>query len=494
MKIIARKKEQSKLEELFASDQSELIAVYGRRRVGKTYLVRNFFYEKQCVYFELIGQKLENGDAAPLRTQLAHFQYEYKKAFSEKIQVPRNWEEAFRILKEKIDSLRDTGKKIVIFFDELPWLCSPKSRFIANFDQAWNASFEPATNVKVIVCGSASTWMLKKIIYARAGLSRRVTYRMHLSPFTLAETAEYLRFKKFSLSNEFISEVYMIFGGVPFYLNFLSPQKSIYQNIEDECFRKNGNLVDEFEIVFNSLFKNADDYRRLMQILNSKHAGMTRNEIKKAFFKTRSDQSNVLYKMLDNLEECDFVRKRIPLFNASKGALYSVADEFSMFYLKWIQPVRSRISNTGSHFQKIYTSHSYKVWLGFMFEMLCLKHEENIRRALGLDKIPADTGVFYAYDKTSGKRIAQIDMVFDRADKTIMICEIKYYNSEFELTKADLESIRIKKNALLEHVSTKQISRGNFLVAYITQYGVKRNAVYNELNPFVVSLDDLFVC
>ena len=491
MEIIARKEEQKVLEEVFSSPQSELVAVYGRRRVGKTYLIRNFFLQKECIYFELIGQKMENGEIAPMKHQLANFQYAWNKAFKEPIDKMATWNEAFRKLKEKTDSLRKGRRKVILFFDELPWLCSAKSRFYENLDQAWNACFEPALNIKMIVCGSASTWMLKKIVYAKAGLSGRLTGKIHLKPFTLKETAQYLRYRNFDLVPESISEIYMVLGGIPYYLNYMKSRKSLHQNIDDECFKSGGNLREEHDLVFDSLFSNSVEYKRVVSILVKRREGYTFDEIlERLNSKAAGAPRSVLHQILTNLYECDFISKRVPVLNLRRGSLYCISDEFTLFSEKWIKPLADRKNLEGAYWQSIVNHASYRSWLGFSFELLCLKHQMQIRKALGLHKISAIPGIFYAYDKQSKKRAAQIDLLFDRADKTITICEIKYHKTKYAITKNELSLLRKKRNALIDYLETKKTSR-NILFAYITLHGLKENSRCHELAPDIVTIKDL---
>jgi len=490
MDLIARAAEQEVLERVYSSSRSELVVLYGRRRVGKTFLVRQFFARKPCVYFELIGQKQEDGRIAPVRHQLANFQYAWRKAFGSTIDKPASWEDAFQLLKHRVDGICASGAKVVLFFDELPWMCSANSRFFENLDQAWNACFEPAGQAKVILCGSAATWMLRRVVRARAGLSRRVTQKIHLLPFTLGETRDYLAARGFDFSLESVAETYMTLGGVPYYLDFLQPAKSLYQNIEDECFLRSGNLYDEYAVVFDSLFKNAVEHRRAVETVAGKRNGMTMGEINARLSPGSQKASGTLVQVLANLDACGFLAKRPPIFHERKGALYTVADEFTLFHLKWMS-LHRRADSAGVYSQAIVGSQAYRTWRGFAFEMLCLKHQQQIRAALGLSGIAATPGVFYAHDADTGKRTAQIDLLFDRADRTITLCEIKCQEGEYEITKADRDAIRTRKAALRAYLQAKRIGARNMLVAFITPAGVKRNSHFNELQPAVVCLPDL---
>ena len=489
MEIFAREKEKKELERIFYSKQSEFVAVYGRRRVGKTYLVRHTFKPKECIYFELVGQKQENGDTAPVDHQLANCHYAFEKAFGVSVEKPDSWDTAFRMLKKKVDTYINSGKTIVIFIDELPWLCTPNSQFYENLDQAWNACFEPAGNIKVIVCGSASTWMLKRIIYAKAGLSRRVTLKLHLRPFTLRETQAFLQWKNCHYSPDTVAEAFMVFGGIPYYLNFLMHNKSLYQNIEEQCFSRDGHLANEYDIIFDSLFKNSSAYKRVMEVLSQSRKGKTHNELHTA----AKVSTGRLHTILHNLYECDFIDKRVIVHNRQRGTLYFLHDEFTLFYVKWIQSASTSLGIRESFIQSISRKQAYKVWLGFSFEMMCMKHHEQIKHALGLAKIAASPGIFYAYDDVSKKRTTQIDLLFDRADKTITICEIKYQDSPYELQKKDFDSMKRKKQALENYLRSKRLPQKSIVFAWITPMGLKKNAYYYEMYPEEVVLSDLFV-
>lgn len=491
MVIIGRRREQVQLADAYESARSELVAVYGRRRVGKTYLIRNFLSSRAPVYFELVGQKKETGESASTQHQLANFQYAWKRAFGEELRRQRSWDEAFGRLKEKVDELAARNTKVVVFIDELPWLCTPNSGFYENLDQAWNACFDPAGCVKLVLCGSASTWMLKRVVHARAGLSRRVTLKIHLGPFTLAETAEYLRYQGFDLAQESVADLYMVFGGIPYYLNFLSPRKSIFQNIDDECFAREGHLRDEYGVMLASLFADTAAYRRAIEILSAKRSGMTFDEVQALFAPRLKGRSSTLQQVLTNLCECTLVERRPQLFSKKRGALYVLTDEFVCFYLKWVAPLADTPRASGAYWQSISGSPSYNSWLGFSFEMLCLRHQAQIRRALGLHQISAVPGTFFAYE-TSGKRSAQIDLLFDRSDRTITVCELKHAREPVELTEADLVAIQRRKAALKEYLKSQRTARRDIVVAYVTLHGLAHNRWFNQLQPSCVVLSDLF--
>ncbi|KPA08968.1 ATPase [Candidatus Magnetomorum sp. HK-1] len=491
MEIIARKKEKRILKDILWSSSAELVAIYGRRRIGKTYLVRNFFEPlENVIYFELTGQKQESGSYAPLKYQLANFKYQFERTFGKEIQQPESWQKAFVILRKKTELYKGSHQKLVLFFDELPWLCSPRSGFFESIDQAWNTTFERQTNVKVIVCGSAASWMLKKIIHAKAGFSRRITHKIRLSAFSLKETNDYLKYKGFDLSSMSIAEIYMMLGGIPYYLNFLSPHKSIYQNIEDECFDTSGRLVDEYDIVFRSLFENSENYKKVVEFIASRHKGVLLKELTQKFSELKGGN---LSRILENLVASNFIVKTPPLYNETKGTVYRLIDEFIAFQLKWIKSAPKAIFESPGtlYFQTQAQGSAFKSWAGFAFERLCLKHEYQIRKTLGIHKIMCVPSMVYFYDE-HGKRSSQIDLLFERADKVISICEMKYCDSEYELTKSDIKSLMKKKDDLRRYLKIKKKVQKDIHICYITSNGLRVNKYHHQLQPTHVAIDDLF--
>jgi AAA+ ATPase superfamily predicted ATPase len=491
MDIIARKREKQILESVLQSKSSEMVALYGRRRIGKTYLVRNFFEScDNAIYFELTGQKQESGEYASLKYQLANFKYQFERTFGRDIPLPASWQSAFTVLRKETERFKDSTSKLILFFDELPWLCSPRSGFFEALDQAWNTTFERQPNVKVIVCGSAASWMLKKIIYAKAGFSRRITQKIRLTSFSLKETKEFLLFKGFDLSSMSVAEIYMMLGGIPYYLNFMSPHKSIYQNIEDECFDISGRLVDEYAIIFNSLFKNSEDHKKVVEYIALKHKGVLLEELTGKF---SSLKGGSLSRILDNLVASSFIKKEAPLYNEAKGTIYRLFDEFVLFHLKWIKSAPRSIFESPStiYFQTRVQSNSFKSWRGFAFERLCLKHEYQIRQSLGIHKILSIPSMVYFYDQ-QGKRSSQIDLLFDRADNVISIGEIKYSDGEYELSKADLNSLMKKKGDLRRYLEFKKKTQKDIHLFYVTTNGLYSNKHFHQLQPTVLKLDDLF--
>jgi hypothetical protein len=231
-----------------------LIAVYGRRRIGKTYLINNY-YEPQLV-FELTG--MHNGS---MKERLLQFSRVLQKVTASPFAIKPsvNWVEAFAAL-EQFLSAKPKEAKCVVFFDEFPWLESRKSGFLSAFEHFWNTWASRHANLIVVICGSAALWMISNVVNSKGGLHNRITRKIRLLLFTLIETKAYFESRSVRLDLYQILQLYMAFGGVPHYLKNAERGESATQTIDKACFTKDGNLRDEFEQLYRSSFDVADNH------------------------------------------------------------------------------------------------------------------------------------------------------------------------------------------------------------------------------------------
>lgn len=273
MNMIGREQEIETLEKAMVSDRSELIAVIGRRRVGKTYLIRKFFEGR--IDFEMIG--LKDGNK---QEQLRNFSYRLQEVDSsnDSDHVPKDWLEAFHILTEYLQSLEVSDRKKVVFIDELPWVATARSGFLTGFSYFWN-SYASKHNIVVVICGSATAWMIKKVINNKGGLHNRVTRRISLNPFTLGETEAYFEARNISYNRYQILQLYMAMGGIPHYLDQVEGGKSAAQNIDEICFHPRGLLRTEFGNLYSSLFTHPERYELIVTALAGSWKGLTRAEL-----------------------------------------------------------------------------------------------------------------------------------------------------------------------------------------------------------------------
>lgn len=456
--MIGRKKETEILAAAYTSERPELVAVFGRRRVGKTYLIGSFFAGK--IDFELTG--LKDGTK---EQQLRNFSYSLKDAqkSTELPPVPKDWLAAFHQLKTYLESLGNPEKRAVVFIDELPWMASGKSDFLTGFSYFWN-SYAAKANIVVVICGSATAWMIQKIINDKGGLHNRVTRRIHLQSFTLAETEAYFLAKHLNFDRYQLLLLYMTMGGIPHYLNQVEGGKSAIQNIDEICFRPDGLLRTEFDNLYSSLFTNPDRYEAIITALSSTWKGMSRTEI---IAKTKLLDGGGLTTMLQELEQSGFISSYTPFGKKKKDTLFRLTDCYSLFYLKFIRDIPAKETLS---WQSLSQTQAWITWSGYAFENICFHHIDNIKAALGIAGVHTNQYSFLAKptDETEG---AQIDLLIDRQDNVISLCEVKFYNDELVLTKADADNLRRKKSIFRHITGTKK----QLFVVLITTFGLLKN-------------------
>ena len=479
--FIGREKEQEQLKDYIGSNQSEFIAVYGRRRVGKTCLIQQVIGNDYAFYVAGMNR-------VTMEIQLANFMQGIRKHRpDEPLPHVKTWLDAFIALESYLESLPE-GKKIV-FIDEMPWMDTPRSNFISGLEHFWNSWASWRDDIKLIVCGSATSWIINNLIKNRGGLHNRVTHKIPLKPFSLRECREFFMAKGFRLSNKQIAECYMVLGGVPFYLEKLNKGEGVAQNIDRLLFDEDGELHDEFQSLYNSLYKNATNHIKIVTALATKGHGLTRKEL---IEKTKLSDNGKFSLMLEELQSCGFIRSYEPYLSKmrqkpftedrlSPVTLYQLVDPFTLFHFQVMRKADAHDPNYWSNNQN---SHVYSTWSGLSFEMLCLNHVEQIKMALGISGITANAFSWLGKGKD---RSAQIDLLIDRADKTINICEMKFYNKPYAMTAKDEDDIERKVTSFIEATHTDK----NIIVTMITAKGLERNE-HSEGIQKELTLDQLF--
>ncbi len=481
--IFGRDSEIKILDSLWKSPEAEFLAIYGRRRVGKTHLIREYFSQKQCVYFEITGQK-----DGHLQDQLENFTQILSKTFFNNIPLrsPSSWKEAFELLTKEIEK-SPKSQHTVIFLDELPWLATKKSGMLQAIDYYWNRFWSRYPKLFLIVCGSAASWMLDNLINAKGGLHNRLTKTILLQPYDLKGVQLFLSHRDIHLNRKQILDLYMVFGGIPHYLKQVEKGKSALQIINKVCFRPDGLLHTEFDRLFQSLFSNAEDNLSIIKAIAKHQHGISRKDLIKT---TKIPSGGTLNKRLKELESAGFIQSYIPYGRKIKDHYYRVIDEYCYFYLRWIEPFKKTgISQGKEYWQTKGRTAAAIAWSGYAFENICLKHADQIRKALELHNISCEIGS-WKFSPAPGKKDsgAQIDLLFDRDDGVITICEIKYSEKLFVLDKAEAKNIMNKTEVLEKHIfANKQTT-----VALITTMGLKPNIWSQELIHHVVTLEDLF--
>lgn len=481
--IIGRTGEKEQLKELLESKKAEFIAVYGRRRVGKSYLIKNYVDTFPCVFFHVTG--IQKGAK---KAQLEVFAKEVGAGFYKgaPITIRQRWMDAFQDLADAIAKV-PRNKKIVLFFDEFPWLVTHRSDLMMALEQYWNRHWAFDNRIKLIICGSATSWIIDNIINNEGGLHNRVTCTMNLKPFSLLETEKLLQDRNIHLSKRQILDLYIVLGGVPLYWSYIKKGQSAEQNIDRLCFQHNGLLVKEFDRLFKSLFKDPKPYVELIRIIARYRYGIGQSKL---IEEAKLPLGGTTVDRLRELEEAGFITSLLPYEHKDKGLYYLLDDEYCLFYLNWIEPNRKNLSKKESA-HGFWVSQaklpSWKSWEGYAFESVCYKHVAQIRKALQIDPGAIVSTWRYA-PRSKDEEGTQIDILFDRPDHTITIGEIKCSNEPYSIDKGYAQTLLKKMEVFRKQTrTTKQL-----FLAMITTMGLKPTMYSEEIVTNQVVLEDLF--
>lgn len=475
LKMIGRKKEIDELDRLYNSKKAELVAVYGRRRIGKTYLINHYFNNNFAFKHTGLAPD-ENSENNQLERQLIQFYSSLSYyGLPKNIKKPNDWFEAFDLLKILIES-KNNGQRLVVFIDELPWLDTKKSEFIKAFELFWNNYGCANDNLMLIICGSANSWLLNNLINNHGGLYGRVTYEIKLSPFSLMECEELLKSNNVNYSRYDIVQAYMIFGGIPYYLNYINKAYSLAMNIDELFFKRGAIFKTEFDRLFASVFSNPLKIKEIVKLLYKNNLGLTRKEL---IDKLSISDGGTLSKYLNSLIASDFVIKYTPFTFKKKEERYKLIDPFCIFFLTFAE---NNTNYNENYWSQNSTSQKLSSWRGYAYENVCFNHVKQVKFALGISGVITEESAFY--NKEDGY---QIDLIISRNDNIINLCEIKFYAGEYLLNKNSYLKIIDINNLLGEKISKRKVIHNTL----ITTYGIKRNE-YSDVFTKVITLDDLF--
>lgn len=472
--MVGRKQEKTELLTAYQSEYSKFIAVYGRRRVGKTFLIRETF--NYSFTFQHTG--MPNGK---MKDQLLNFKDSLQKAANKKYKQFKNWREAFSALEIWLESLSE-GKKVV-FLDELPWMDTPKSDLISGLEHFWNAWASARKDILLIVCGSATSWIVNKLINNHGGLHNRITNNIKVNPFTLSECEQFAKANNLEMNRYQIVECYMIMGGVPYYWSLLNRELSLAQNIDLLFFNQNTDgLTHEYEKLYASLFTHPEPYIRIIEALATKKKGLTRDEIINA---SKVPTGGDLTRYLNDLEWCGFIRKYNGIGKLSKDVIYQLLDNFTLFYFKYI---RGNKNNDIHFWTNNIGSALYRTWSGLAFERVCLQHIEQLKKALGIAGVLTNVYSWQTEeDIEKGIEKSQIDLLLDRNDNVINICEMKFSEQEYLMTEREATNLRRRKGSFIAVTKTHKAVH----ITLVSPYGAKQNA-HTSIIQNQITLDELF--
>ena len=467
-KLIGREREFDELKWAMESQRSELIVMYGRRRVGKTFLVRRFFNDTYS--FHYVGAHKQSKEAQLQNFREALLQYGIKENIPDKL---GNWHDAFLCLEKHLEGCKEARK--VVFFDEMPWMDTHGSEFLAELEYFWANWVQNRDDIVFIACGSATSWMKEKIEDNQGGLHNRITHHIYLRPFYLKECKAYLEEHGFEWDDYQILQCYMLFGGVPYYLSLLRPYLSLPENVDSLIFRRGGDLCNEFDELYNALFNKADRYINIVKLLATKRQGFMRAEIEKA----TGYSGGGLTKMLDNLERCDFITSYAQYGNKNKLTLYRLADFYTLFYLRYVDGNNSRDEQ---YWQHHFTDRSVESWEGFTFEELCLHHLPQIKQGLGISGMATEASSWrFVPAQGDQRKGAQIDLVVKRADKIVHLIEMKFSERPFVITKEYEERLQQRKDLFMELTNLKRGAVHTFITPFGLKNGIHTTFVHSQL-------------
>lgn len=475
--IIGREYEQHILQNICEQKEARLVAVYGRRRVGKTYLVKEFFNEEFDFFFT-------GSFEAPMKAQLTLFCDALRLYSGKTWPIPKDWFEAFLQLRDYLSSINK--ERIVVFLDELPWMDTPKSKFITAFGYFWNSWASTRNGLTMIICGSATSWMLDKIIGDPGGLYGRVSRTIHVAPFNLHEVEQFLTQRKGIIWNRYkILELYMIMGGIPYYLDMLEKSLPFDQNINNLYFRKDAPLRTEYDFLFRSLFKSSTLYYQIVETVAKKNKGLTLKEIKENL---KHSCGGKLTEAINNLCKCDFLRKYYAYGKKERGAIYQLTDPYTLFYHKFI----ANHPNQDERYWSNIKENEKNSWAGYAFEQVCLHHIDQIRSKLSIKGVLTNICAWSSpkqkdKDGTTWPGV-QIDLLLCRNDHIIDICEMKYCQDLYMVTGEYEKHLRERQSTFVHFTKSKDAIH----TIIVTTYGLKQN-MYSSSIYATVTMDDLFV-
>ena len=473
MNIVGRREEQELIEQSLLSNKPEFVVVYGRRRVGKTYLIKEYFNNSFAFY-------ATGAYGLKTRDQLKLFNLALVEHGSKDKTIPKDWFEAFARLKQYLCGenvpVDPVGKRKVVFLDELPWMDTARSDFKSALDHFWNSFASSQKDILLIVCGSATSWIINNILSGKGGFYNRITRQIHLKPFSLGECEELCEYNGIVMSRAQHIESYMVFGGIPYYLTLFDKRLSLAQNINELLFNDNGQLYYEYDRLFESLFKNPRKHISIINALAKKNYGMTRVDLSKI---PEIGDGDPLTRCLLELEQCGFIRKYKNYTKEKTGFFYQIIDPFILFCIRFIA---DRKINSWLNYEK---TPSYYAWSGNAFEVVCLNHVAQIKAKLGITGVETAE---YSWRSKESENGAQIDLLLDRKDDMINICEIKHTESEYEITSDYEKNLANKVRAFREETGTKKAVH----VTMISASGLKKNE-YSNCVQSVVTGDDLFM-
>lgn len=474
--IIGRKAEQRDLDEWCHSAKPELICVYGRRRVGKTYLVQNAF-EGQFAFFATGSDDRRNA------VQLKAFHAALRRAGCAERTVPQDWFEAFnrlRLALEQPDVVRASCGRRVVFLDEFPWLAAKRSDFLAAFSDFWNGWASCQSDLVVIICGSATSWIVKNILENTASMYNRVTRQLYVAPFDLHDVEEMTQSLRLGWSRDAVLQCYLVFGGLPYYLDMLDRRKSLSQNIDALCLGTNAPLRREVPLLMEASLGNAPLHRAILRELAQSKVGIRRMDLAN---RVEGGTTGSFKRALDDLEKCGYIRCYTNRYERRKPSVYQLVDPFLLFGFRFMVD-RAPDGHGLVSWKDFERTPAYYAWRGNAFEIACVNHTRQIKHAIGISAVKTED---FPWSSSTSEPGAQIDMVIERADGVTNLCEMKYTDGPFVADREFEEDMARRRRVFQIESATKNTVQS----VLVCPQGLRPNTHSWDI-AHVVDIDDLF--
>jgi AAA+ ATPase superfamily predicted ATPase len=405
--FIGRKVEIAQLTALIDLPRPSIAVIYGRRRVGKSELIRHVTQGKNVLSFEgLEGQ--------PKHKQIKNFLFQLSAQSNIREKNISDWPDALILLR----TLTQDGQWIIIL-DEFQWMANYQNELVSVIKMIWEKYLSQNPDLTLILCGSIASFMKSKVLKSSA-LYGRTDYELNLHELNLSEISEFFPGK----GSDEVIDTAMLVGGIPKYLELISEYPSLYDALEPLAFSQDGFFKTEYDRLFASHFGKKPIFMKIIQTLATNPYGLTTGKLAKEM---QVASGGTLCHQLDDLESAGFLHSIIPFDKpeGSKLRKYILMDAYVRFYHSIIRGSMKETTPPNTQFHAIMSSPRYAAWAGMAFEFLCMRHHKEISRILGFHGIPYTAGPFFQR-KTLDTPGVQIDLLFERSDKILVLCEMKY--------------------------------------------------------------------
>ncbi|MFH1654342.1 MAG: ATP-binding protein [Pseudomonadota bacterium] len=483
--FVGRRDEIRRLDEIVERKRASFIVVYGRRRVGKTELIEQYFCNDTVLKFE--GIEIDKEDVRNY-DERQKFQIDQSlKRLAKYLDNPligkvqcRTWGDFFDILSEVA-----TKQNVVIYFEEIQWLANYESHFFSELKPFWDDRWRHNEKLKLVICGSSTSFIVGQLLSNKAIYSRSQE-EFHLREFNLMEIRDYLGNK----GHKETMLAQLTVGGIPEYLGRLKEKGTVLSNLCKNSFRPDAFFSLEKDKIFISSLSRNHNYQKIVEYLGRcKFA--TALEITKAI-KGDSAGGGSVTRLLEDLSRCGFIKRYTPIHKDDQSKLirYSISDEYLQFYFRFIKPKLTKIQNKSyveNTLQGI-NKRSFETVMGFNFERWCQKNASLFAKILGFSGVEYESGSFFDAKTQMQEKGFQIDLMYIIKGSKIIICEIKFYDGLVDNRVCE----EVKRKIELFQLSMQRYKNYTYEAVLITTEGVRDSATIQATFDHIITFEDIF--